>query len=116
MLALRPLHEWMTLAAEERAGILDWTAIRPPRLIDGSRTGTYRTAITAFLPHGLTISQPDVANSMLTVLQQPETVRHSVGVAYSWAPERASKNFCGRVEIEDLRSAQRVKAPRRRCR
>ena len=32
--------------------------------------------------HGLTISRPDVAHLMLTVLQQPETVRHSVGVAY----------------------------------
>jgi putative NADH-flavin reductase len=73
------------LAAMEdllRDGTLDWTAIRPPRLTDGPLTGTYRTAIGRNLPHGLTISRPDVAHLMLTVLQQPETVRHSVGVAY----------------------------------
>jgi putative NADH-flavin reductase len=73
------------LAAMEdllREGTLDWTAIRPPRLTDGPLTGTYRTAIGRNLPHGLTISRPDVAHLMLTVLQQPETVRHSVGVAY----------------------------------
>jgi putative NADH-flavin reductase len=73
------------LAATEdllRAGSLDWTAIRPPRLTDGPLTGAYRTAIDRNLPHGLTISRPDVAHLILTVLQQPETVRHSVGVAY----------------------------------
>ena len=72
----------MTLAAEERDGSLDWTAIRPPRLTNGPLTGTYRTAIDRNVRHGLTISRPDVAHLMLTVLQQPETVRHSVGVAY----------------------------------
>jgi uncharacterized protein YbjT (DUF2867 family) len=73
------------LAAMEdllRAGSLDWTAIRPPRLTDGPLTGAYRTAIDRNLPHGLTISRPDVAHLILTVLQQRETVRHSVGVAY----------------------------------
>ena len=73
------------LAAMEdllRDGSLDWTSIRPPRLTNGPFTGTYRTAIDRNLPHGLTISRPDVAHLMLTVLQQPETVRHAVGVAY----------------------------------
>ena len=73
------------LAAMEdllRDGSLDWTSIRPPRLTNGPFTGTYRTAIDRNLPHGLTISRPDVAHLMLTVLRQPQTVRHSVGVAY----------------------------------
>jgi putative NADH-flavin reductase len=61
---------------------LDWTAIRPPRLTNGPRTGTYRTALDRNVRHGLTISRRDVAHLMLTVLRQPETVRHSVGVAY----------------------------------
>jgi putative NADH-flavin reductase len=63
-------------------GSLDWTAIRPSRLTNGPLTGTYRTAIDRNVRHGLTISRPDVAHLMLTVLRQPETVRHSVGVAY----------------------------------
>jgi putative NADH-flavin reductase len=65
-----------------RDGRLDWTAIRPPRLTNGRLTRTYRTAIDRNLPHGLIISRRDVAHLMLTVLQQRETVRHSVGVAY----------------------------------
>jgi putative NADH-flavin reductase len=63
-------------------GNLDWTAIRPPRLTNRPLTGRYRTAIDRNVRHGLTISRRDVAHLMLTVLQQPETVRHAVGVAY----------------------------------
>jgi putative NADH-flavin reductase len=73
------------LAAMEdqlRDGSLDWTTIRPPRLTNGPLTRTYRTAIDRNLPHGMIISRPDVAHLTLTVLQQSETVRHSVGVAY----------------------------------
>jgi nucleoside-diphosphate-sugar epimerase len=73
------------LAAMEdllRAGSLDWTAIRPPRLTDGPLTRTYRTAIDRNVRHGLFISRPDVAHLMLAALQQRETVRHAVGVAY----------------------------------
>ncbi|HZN85110.1 MAG TPA: NAD(P)H-binding protein [Mycobacterium sp.] len=73
------------LAAMEdqlRDGSLDWTSIRPPRLTNGPLTRTYRTAIDRNVRHGLFISRRDVAHLMLTVLQQPETVRHAVGVAY----------------------------------
>jgi len=63
-------------------GSLDWTSIRPPRLTNGPLTRTYRTAIDRNVRHGLFISRRDVAHLMLTVLQQPETVRHAVGVAY----------------------------------
>jgi putative NADH-flavin reductase len=73
------------LAAMEdqlRDGRLDWTAIRPPRLTNGPLTRTYRTAIDRNVRHGLLISRRDVAHLMLTVLQQRETVRHAVGVAY----------------------------------
>jgi putative NADH-flavin reductase len=112
-------RHYIDLAAMEdllRDGSLDWTTIRLPRLTDGPLTGTYRTAIDRNVRHGLTISRPDVAHLMLTVLRQPETVRHSVGVAY-WVGARESRQrkLRGRVEIGDLRSAQRVKAPRRRC-
>ena len=78
-------HHYIDLAAMEdllNDGNLDWTTIRPPRLTNGPLTGTYRTAIDRNVRHGLTISRPDVAHLMLTVLQQPEAVRHSVGVAY----------------------------------
>ena len=76
---------YIDLAATEdllRDGSLDWTSVRPPRLTNGPLTRTYRTAIDRNVRHGLFISRRDVAHLMLTVLQQPETVRHAVGVAY----------------------------------
>jgi putative NADH-flavin reductase len=78
-------RHYIDLAAMEdllSGGSLDWTTIRPPRLINGPLTGTYRTAIDRNVRHGLIISRRDVAHMMLAVLQQPETVRHAVGVAY----------------------------------
>jgi putative NADH-flavin reductase len=73
------------LAAMEdllRDGSLDWTSVRPPRLTHGPLTRRYRTAIDRNVRHGLFISRRDVAHLMLTVLQQRETVRHAIGVAY----------------------------------
>jgi putative NADH-flavin reductase len=64
-----------------RASALDWTAVRPPRLTDKPLTGTYRTAIGQNLPGGLTVSRADVAHLMLRVLDQPETIKQTVGIA-----------------------------------
>ena len=73
------------LAAMEdllRASNLDWTAVRPPRLTDGPRTGCYRSALGRNLPHGRTISRADLADCMLALLAQQEAFDHTVGVAY----------------------------------
>jgi putative NADH-flavin reductase len=61
---------------------LEWTAVRPPRLTNRSLTGTYRTARDRNLSRGLSIGRGDVAHLMLGVLEQPETVAHTVGIAY----------------------------------
>lgn len=61
---------------------LDWTVVRPPRLTDGPRRGTYRTALGRNLRHGLTISRADVAHLMLGVIDRPETIGQAVGIAY----------------------------------
>jgi putative NADH-flavin reductase len=60
---------------------LDWTAVRPPRLTDKPPTGTYRTARGRNLRRGLFISRADVAHYMLRALQQPETIRQTIGIA-----------------------------------
>lgn len=65
-----------------RASGLDWTAVRPPRLTDKLMTGTYRTAYGQNLRRGLTISRPDVAHLMLRLVEQPEAVKQTVGIAY----------------------------------
>ena len=61
---------------------LDWTVIRPPQLTDKPLTGIYRTAYGQNLRGGWSISRADVANLMLRVLEQPETIGRAVGVAY----------------------------------
>jgi putative NADH-flavin reductase len=65
-----------------RAGDLDWTVVRPPRLTDGSLVGTYRTAHEQNLRRGWRISRADVAHCMLALLDRRETVRRALGVAY----------------------------------
>lgn len=60
---------------------LDWTAVRPPRLTDKPLTGRYRTAYGQNLRRGLLVSRADVAQLMLRVLDQPEAVRQTIGVA-----------------------------------
>jgi putative NADH-flavin reductase len=61
---------------------LDWTIIRPPQLTDKPLTGTYRTARGQNLRHGLSISRADVAHLMLRVLEQPQTIKEVIGIAY----------------------------------
>jgi putative NADH-flavin reductase len=64
-----------------RASDLDWTAIRPPRLTDKPATGRYRTAYGQNLRRGVFVSRADVARYMLSILDQPETFRRTVGIA-----------------------------------
>ena len=59
-----------------------WTAVRPPRLVNREVTGHYRTAFRENLPHAGTISRADVAHAMLAMLNDPETYRRVVSVAW----------------------------------
>jgi putative NADH-flavin reductase len=65
-----------------RESELDWTIVRPPRLTDAPRTGKYRTALERNLRRGLLISRADVADLMLRVLGQPDTIGQAIGIAY----------------------------------
>jgi putative NADH-flavin reductase len=61
---------------------LDWTVVRPPRLTDKPLTGTYRTVYGQNLQGGLFISRADVAHCLLRVLEQPESIKQVIGIAY----------------------------------
>jgi putative NADH-flavin reductase len=61
---------------------LDWTVIRPPRLLNGRLTRKYRTAYEQNVRAGMFISRADVAHQMLDVLDRPETVHRVIGIAY----------------------------------
>ena len=65
---------------------LDWTVVRPPRLINKTLTnkpltGSYRTAYGQNVRGGAFISRADVAHLMLAVLGEPETIKQVISVA-----------------------------------
>jgi hypothetical protein len=55
--------------------------VRPPRLTGKPLTGTYRTAYGQNLRRGFFVSRADVAQLMLRVLEQPETIKQAIGIA-----------------------------------
>ncbi|WP_438485046.1 NAD(P)-dependent oxidoreductase [Streptomyces sp. S186] len=59
---------------------LDWTSVRPPRLLDKPGTGRYRHAVEAG-PSGSSIPRADVARAMLDLIPDPTTYHHTVGVS-----------------------------------
>ena len=65
-----------------KASGLDWTIIRPPQLTNKPRTGKYRIAINRFLKNALKISRADTADFMLRNLQNKNTYRSTVEIAY----------------------------------
>ena len=60
---------------------LDWTVVRPPRLSSKPGTGSYRTAYGQNVRGGWIVPRADVAQLMLRVLGQPETIKQVIGVA-----------------------------------
>lgn len=64
-----------------RAGELDWTVLRPPRLRDKPGTGRYRTAVNRPLTAARSITRADLARAMLATADDPNTIRTAVAVA-----------------------------------
>ena len=60
---------------------LDWTVVRPPRLSNRPGTGRYRTAYGQNVRGGWIVPRADVAHFMLRVLEQPETIKQTIGIA-----------------------------------
>lgn len=61
---------------------IDWTVVRPPKLVSKPVTGIYRTAVDANIPRGLSVSREDTAHLMLAILDDQATVGHALGIAY----------------------------------
>jgi putative NADH-flavin reductase len=59
---------------------LDWTVVRPPRLLEGEITGTYRVLENRLPAGGSTVDRADVAHFMLEELVARAHVRQIVGV------------------------------------
>ena len=61
---------------------INWTIMRPPKLLDSPVTGNYRTTADGFLNNGLKISRADVAHFIVHNLTNETIVRKTVEVAY----------------------------------
>jgi uncharacterized protein YbjT (DUF2867 family) len=80
---LRDLYADLAEMEEEiRRSRTEWTIVRPPRLVSKARTGRYRTVVGGNVPRGNTISRADVADLMLEVLSDRDTIGQAVGIAY----------------------------------
>jgi putative NADH-flavin reductase len=60
---------------------LEWTIVRPPKLTDKPLTRTYRTAYGQNVRGGWSVPRADVADLMLRVIEQPETIKQVIGIA-----------------------------------
>jgi putative NADH-flavin reductase len=65
-----------------RASNREWTIVRPPRLLDGPRTGRYRIEVDKPVPRGHAINRADVADFMLRELGARQFVGHAVAIGY----------------------------------
>ena len=54
---------------------MDYTVVRPPRLLNGPFTGQYRVQEDGLPPDGLTINRADVADFMLRQLTDAAWIR-----------------------------------------
>ncbi len=76
-------HQYDDLARMEaalRESALDWTVVRPPRLLHGPPT-TFRTALGHNVPGGRSVRRANVAKLMLELAHQPQTIHQVVGIA-----------------------------------
>jgi putative NADH-flavin reductase len=64
------------------SGAVEWTIVRPPRLVDKPLSGRYRRVVGANVPDGRAVSRADLAHAMLALLEDQATMRQVVGVAY----------------------------------
>ena len=61
---------------------LNWTVIRPPRLLNGDRTGKYRTSINEFIPHMSTLTRADLADFIIHHLDDEKTYKSKLEISY----------------------------------
>ncbi|OLT49001.1 NADH-flavin reductase [Saccharomonospora sp. CUA-673] len=78
-------HEFDDMRAMEAivrdSAEVDWTIVRPPRLTEGTRTGTVATRTDGNVRGAFTISRADLAAYLLTAAASPSLSRATVSVA-----------------------------------
>jgi putative NADH-flavin reductase len=80
---LKPVYDDLrAMEAELARSATDWTSVRPPKLVDRPLTGEYRTAVGGNPRSARSIGRADVAHAMLSMADDPATLKRGVGVAY----------------------------------
>lgn len=60
----------------------NWTVIRPPRLLNGDKTGKYRTVNNEFLKGMSSLTRADLAQYILYHLEDEQTYKSKVEISY----------------------------------
>jgi putative NADH-flavin reductase len=63
------------------ASPLDWTVVRPTRLVDGERTGSYQLAPQVRTGMSSKVRRADVADALLRLVEGGELTRQAVSIA-----------------------------------
>jgi putative NADH-flavin reductase len=75
-----PFADMRGMEEEVRGSGLEWTIVRPPRLTDGPHTGVYRSAVDRNVRGGFRISRADLADCILRLLNDPDSVRSVISI------------------------------------
>lgn len=75
---VRRAAKWVVTAKERELSLylesaVDWTAIRPPRVVEGPPTG--RARLASDRPRGFRVSSGDVAATIVAAIADPATIR-----------------------------------------
>lgn len=61
---------------------VNWTVIRPPRLLNGDKTGIYRTITNDHLPNMTSLKRADLADYIIHHLDDEKTFKNRVEISY----------------------------------
>ena len=65
-----------------RKSNLNWTVIRPPRLLNGDKTGKYRTSKNEFISNMSSLTRADLADYIIKHLDDEKTFKSKVEITY----------------------------------
>ncbi|WP_410658429.1 NAD(P)-dependent oxidoreductase [Amycolatopsis sp. lyj-112] len=78
-------HNFADMVAAERivnASDLDWTIVRPPRLLNGPHTGSIAARTDGNVRGSFTINRADVADYLLRAASDDSLIRQTVSIAH----------------------------------
>lgn len=81
--AFAPQYADLTVMEEDvltTSGV-EWTIVRPPRLLEGAASGTYRRSLDGNVPNGTSLDRADLARALLDAVTDRETFGRVMGVA-----------------------------------